>query len=68
MPKLQKSRHGGDARLAMLPDVGIKGNSHFPFADLNNLEIADHLESFLREKGLGVSDRPHTGPDKKKCP
>ena len=43
---------GGDAILVDLPAVGIHGNTHFPFSDLNNLEIADHLEGFLKEKRL----------------
>lgn len=25
------NRHGGDARVVRLPEIGIKGNSHFPF-------------------------------------
>ena len=58
------NRHGGDARLIMLPDIGLKGNSHFPFADLNNNEIADHLEGFLRDKKLDGRDAPHQGPKK----
>jgi hypothetical protein len=44
--------HGGDASLLMLPDVGLVGNTHFPFSDLNNLEVADLLFQFLQEKGL----------------
>lgn len=59
------NRHGGDARLVMLPDIGIKGNTHFPFADFNNIEIADHLEKFLAEKGLDGRNAPHQGPQKK---
>lgn len=46
------NRHGGDATVVHLPAIGIKGNTHFPFADLNNLEIADQLSKFLREKHL----------------
>lgn len=56
------NRHGGDAKLVMLPEIGIRGNTHIPFADLNNLEIADHLESWLMEKGLNTRDIPHAGP------
>jgi hypothetical protein len=44
--------HGGDASLLMLPDVGLVGNTHFPFSDLNNLEVADLLAQFLHEKDL----------------
>ncbi|SFB39190.1 hypothetical protein SAMN04244574_02527 [Azotobacter beijerinckii] len=43
---------GGDARLIHLPEIGIKGNNHFPFSDLNNVEIADLVSKFLAEKEL----------------
>ena len=46
------NKHGGDARLVHLPEVGIRGNTHFLMSDLNNLEIADQLSKFLKEKGL----------------
>ncbi|MCY1349929.1 hypothetical protein D9M69_361470 [compost metagenome] len=46
------NRHGGDVRLIHLPEIGIKGNSHFPFSDVNNLEIADLVSKFLAEKEL----------------
>lgn len=46
------NRHGGDVKLVHLPEVGIKGNSHFPFSDLNNIEIADLVSKFLAEKDL----------------
>lgn len=59
------NRHGGDARLVLLPEIGIKGNTHAPFADLNNIEIADHLETFLQTKSLNVRDEPHGGPKQK---
>lgn len=46
------NEHGGDVRLIHLPDIGIKGNSHFPMSDLNNVEIADLVSRFLAEKHL----------------
>ncbi|MDH3292277.1 MAG: alpha/beta fold hydrolase [Gemmatimonadota bacterium] len=46
------NRHGGDVTLVHLPEMGIRGNTHFPFSDLNNLQIADLLSDFLEEKGL----------------
>ncbi len=46
------NRHGGDAEVIHLPDIGIQGNTHFPFADLNNDEIADRLSRYLHQKGL----------------
>lgn len=45
-------RHGGDARLVCLPDIGLRGNTHFPFSDMNNLVVADVLQEFLAEKGF----------------
>ena len=46
------NRRGGDVTLVHLPDIGIRGNTHFPFSDLNNLEIADLMSQFLEKKGL----------------
>ena len=46
------NRHGGDAEILSLPEIGIHGNTHFPMSDLNNLEIADLLSKFLEEKTL----------------
>jgi pimeloyl-ACP methyl ester carboxylesterase len=46
------NRHGGDVTLVHLPEIAIKGNTHFPMSDLNNLEIANHLSEFLQKKGL----------------
>lgn len=43
---------GGDVTVVHLPEIGIKGNTHFPFSDLNNLEIADLLSKWLHEKNL----------------
>jgi len=46
------NRHGGDATLVHLPEIGIRGNTHFPFSDLNNVEIADLMSDFLARKRL----------------
>lgn len=46
------NRHGGDATLVHLPTVGVRGNTHFPFSDLNNVQIADLMSSFLARKKL----------------
>lgn len=44
--------HGGDAQVVHLPDIGVFGNTHFEFSDLNNVQIADLLSAYLHEKGL----------------
>lgn len=46
------NEHGGDVTLIHLPEIGIKGNTHFPFSDLNNIEIADLMSKWLHEKNL----------------
>ena len=46
------NRHGGDAKVVHLPEIGIRGNTHFPFSDLNNVQIADLMSKFLAEKHL----------------
>lgn len=47
------NRHGGDATFVSLPELGIHGNTHFAFSDLNNREVADLISAFLAEKNLG---------------
>jgi hypothetical protein len=46
------NKHGGDATVIHLPEVGVHGNTHFPFSDTNNIEIADILSAYLKKKGL----------------
>jgi len=46
------NKYGGDAELLMLPDAGLTGSTHIPFADMNNVEVADLLSDFLARKGL----------------
>lgn len=44
--------YGGDVTIVHLPEVGIKGNTHFLMSDLNNVEIAEQVSNWLKEKGL----------------
>jgi hypothetical protein len=46
------NRHGGDVTVVHLPEIGIRGNTHFPFSDLNNQEIAQQVAAFLKRKRL----------------
>lgn len=46
------NRRGGDVTVVHLPELGVHGNTHFPFSDLNNMEIADLLSQWLHKKGL----------------
>lgn len=46
------NKHGGDVTLIRLPEVGLKGNTHFPMSDLNNVAVADHLSQWLKSKKL----------------
>lgn len=46
------NKHGGKVEVIELPKVGIKGNTHFPMSDTNNVQVAEHLAKWLKEKGL----------------
>src|SRR3954451_302315 len=43
---------GGSVDLVLLPDIGIKGNSHMLMQEKNNAEIADVIQKWLVSKGL----------------
>src|SRR3954471_6508374 len=45
---------GGRGRVLHLPDVGVYGNSHFMFSDLNNVAVADQLSLFLQKHQLDI--------------
>ena len=44
--------HGGDVTIVRLPEIGIKGNTHFPMSDLNSKDVAEELTKWLKEKKL----------------
>jgi hypothetical protein len=46
------NKQGGNASVLHLPDVGLYGNSHFMFSDLNNVAVVEQLSLFLQSKGL----------------
>ena len=51
---LNRQSNANNAGVLHLPDVGLYGNSHFMFSDLNNVQVADQLSKFLSEKGLDI--------------
>ena len=55
------NKHGGDVTVVHLPEIGIKGNTHFPFSDLNNVEIADLMSEWLKEKKAGLNQPSREG-------
>jgi hypothetical protein len=46
------NKYGGDVTVVHLPEIGIRGNTHFAFSDLNNVEIADRVCEFFAQKKL----------------
>ncbi|MGO4395235.1 alpha/beta fold hydrolase [Variovorax sp. M-6] len=46
------NKRGGNARLVHLPEIGIRGNTHFLMSDLNNVQIADLVSNFLTDAKL----------------
>lgn len=51
------NQHGGHAQLVHLPDIGIYGNTHFAFSDLNNQQIARLLLDWLQKQKLALAKR-----------
>jgi len=51
------NKYGGNAEVLLLRDTGLIGNTHIPFADLNNIEVADLLSEFLSTHGLDAYSR-----------
>jgi hypothetical protein len=43
---------GGHVEILRLPDAGLHGNSHIPFADLNNDAVAKLLFDWLQQEGF----------------
>ena len=43
---------GGSIEVVRLPEIGIKGNSHFMMMERNNAAIADFIDKWLVSKGL----------------
>lgn len=46
------NKYGGDVTVVHLPEAGLKGNTHFPFSDLNNIQVADLMSKWLKSKKL----------------
>jgi len=46
--------NGGRAEMLDLPSKGLRGNTHIPFADLNNAEVAELMAEFLRRHRLDL--------------
>ncbi len=51
------NKYGGHAEILMLRDAGLTGNTHLPFADLNNVAVADLLSKYLHAHGLDPRSR-----------
>jgi pimeloyl-ACP methyl ester carboxylesterase len=47
------NRLGGSVSQLVLPDIGIRGNSHMLMQDTNNLEVADRVLAWLRSRVEG---------------
>jgi hypothetical protein len=43
---------GGQVSVLKLPDIGMYGNTHFPFSDLNNVQVANLLSQYLSQHNL----------------
>ena len=54
------NKHGGDARLVHLPEIGIRGNTHFLMSDLNNVQIADQVPPQFLTRRNWIDPRART--------
>lgn len=54
--------YGGKAEILELAKAGLKGNTHLPFADMNNVAVADLLQRFLVRHHLAgpATPQPHS--------
>ena len=50
--KIGEIRGKTDCTVVDLPKIGITGNSHFMFQEMNSDEIAANIEAWLGERGL----------------
>lgn len=41
------NKAGGQITIVHLPDIGIKGNTHFPFSDKNSDEVGQFMEEWI---------------------
>ena len=46
---------GGHVALLELTQLGITGNTHFAFTDINNAQVAALISEYLHEQGLDKS-------------
>ena len=50
--RVARRTNGTDPLITHAVAIGISGNSHFIFPEMNNQVIADHIDAWLTEKGL----------------
>ena len=49
---LRDKTTGGSIDIVGLPELGIRGNSHFAMMERNNAEVAEVIHKWLAGKGL----------------
>ena len=49
---LAVNKYGGDVTNINLPDVGVRGNTHYPMADTNITQVSRVVSQWLKQKGL----------------
>ena len=47
-----ETREDGSIEIVSLPELGIKGNSHFAMMERNNAEVAEVIHKSFAGKGL----------------
>ena len=49
---LAVNKYGGDVTNIILPDVGVRGNTHYPMADTNITQVSRVVSQWLKQKRL----------------
>ncbi len=62
------NKKGGNTTLIELTKLGIKGNTHAPFGDLNNKEVLKIVEQWLARNNLDKAAVGYMGPARPELP
>ena len=46
------NKYGGNVQNIILPDIGVRGNTHYPMADTNITQVSRVVFQWLKQKGL----------------
>jgi hypothetical protein len=57
------NRHGGNAKVVVLPEIGLFGNTHYVYADTNIKQVFAVVEQWLKKNRLDKGGKQHDDDD-----